>query len=498
MPPEIIQLIRKGGITIDNSRKDLAAIRALEQRSQPVISNSAHALGFHLMPPVGWLNDPNGLCENNGIYHIFFQYSPTNPKGGSKYWGHYTTKNFIDYNYTGPFMSPDNILDRDGVYSGSAFTHNGEIYIYYTGNVKEEGDFDYTYFGRLSNTILVKTDDGSWTDSKKAVLTNKDYPEHLSCHIRDPKVFKMDDAYGMVLGARTSDDVGCVLLYRSDDLINWNFDRFINSSRPFGYMWECPDIIDLDGHRYLSISPQGVDALEFSYQNVYQSGYYRMKTDSYDIDEDFPFIEWDMGFDFYAPQTFMDESGRYILIGWMGIPDADYNNDPSVSDGWQHALTLARELVVNSDGQISQRPLAGYESLREKRITPHDNTLRFYGTAEILASDIDNRSFSVTFDKSLIFKYDSSGGILTLAFDANSESSEGAMHGCKRDCRRAKINELRNFRVFLDNSSIEIFVNDGELVFSSRYYKEEPTHEIIFFETFEIKAYILKNFTISI
>ena len=51
----------------------------------------------------------------------------------------------------------------------------------------------------------------------------------------------------------------------------------------------------------------------------------------------------DRGFDFYAPQTFEDETGRRILIGWMGIPDADYTN-PTTQAGWQHALTIPRVL----------------------------------------------------------------------------------------------------------------------------------------------------------
>ena len=31
---------------------------------------------FHAAPPVGWLNDPNGLCQYQGVYHAFYQYSP--------------------------------------------------------------------------------------------------------------------------------------------------------------------------------------------------------------------------------------------------------------------------------------------------------------------------------------------------------------------------------------------------------------------------------------
>ncbi len=43
---------------------------------------------FHVAPPVGWLNDPNGLCQKDGIYHAFFQMAPFEPQGGLKFWGH--------------------------------------------------------------------------------------------------------------------------------------------------------------------------------------------------------------------------------------------------------------------------------------------------------------------------------------------------------------------------------------------------------------------------
>ena len=110
------------------------------------VSHTDSALSFHLMPPSGWLNDPNGLCQLHGTYHIFFQYSPYSAIGkGDKYWGHYETKDFINYTYTGIFLSPDCDLDKDGVYSGSAFVEDDTMYLYYTGNTMEDGDFDFTY-----------------------------------------------------------------------------------------------------------------------------------------------------------------------------------------------------------------------------------------------------------------------------------------------------------------------------------------------------------------
>ena len=48
-----------------------------------------YRLEYHLMPATGWLNDPNGLCQFKGTYHLYFQYSPENCMGGQKYWGHY-------------------------------------------------------------------------------------------------------------------------------------------------------------------------------------------------------------------------------------------------------------------------------------------------------------------------------------------------------------------------------------------------------------------------
>ena len=64
-------------------------------------------LKFHLMPKTGWLNDPNGLCQFNGTYHIYYQYTPFEPTGELKTWGHYTTKDFIHYEDFGPVVFPD-------------------------------------------------------------------------------------------------------------------------------------------------------------------------------------------------------------------------------------------------------------------------------------------------------------------------------------------------------------------------------------------------------
>ena len=59
--------------------------------------------------------------------------------------------------------------------------------------------------------------------------------------------------------------------------------------------------------KILSVSPQGLDSEEYCFQNLYQSGYFVLQNGAVKAEN---FREWDMGFDFYAPQTFEDANGR--------------------------------------------------------------------------------------------------------------------------------------------------------------------------------------------
>lgn len=94
-----------------------------------------YRLKLHLMPPEGWMNDPNGMCYYKGKYHVFFQYAPSGPMGVERYWGHYTSDNLVRWKYEGIAVKSDTPWDRDGAYSGCGFTDDGQMEIYYTGNV---------------------------------------------------------------------------------------------------------------------------------------------------------------------------------------------------------------------------------------------------------------------------------------------------------------------------------------------------------------------------
>lgn len=434
-----------------------------------------YRLKLHLMPPKGWLNDPNGLCQYRGIYHVFFQYVPEEAKGtGKKCWGHYTSSNFTDWKFEGIFLRPDQEFDRDGVYSGCAWIDEEGIHLFYTGNVKEAGDYDYIRSGRKAAQVLVTTKDGVTAGEKRLLLTNSDYPKFCTCHVRDPKVWKEGGTYYMVLGARKDDDRGTVLVYESADLLGWTYCGELGSKEPFGYMWECPDYFKLGEARFLSISPQGLERGEYENQNIYQSGYVRLENTiekSGSVVDETKFTEWDKGFDFYAPQTFEDERGRRILIGWMGLPDVDeeYKN-PTVQAGWQHALTLPREITYEN-GSLCQQPVEELKLLRkaERTAASGERSVPDERTYELIIDEIGADRCRVTFNEDLILDY--RDGVFTMEFLNDT--------GAGRKLRRAKIESLGDIRVIMDTSAVEVYVNHGSTVFTSRYYPEDGRSSVV-------------------
>ena len=185
--------------------RDLIRLTEKAEAEKPSAADSRFRQEIHLMPPTGWLNDPNGLCQFGGVFHAYFQYSPFHTEGGVKMWGHCTSRDMVRWEYQGAVLYPDQPFDCHGVYSGSAFTEDGVMYVYYTGNVKLEdrADYDYINTGREANTVLVTSRDGQSFGPKQLLMRNADYPSDLTLHVRDPKVWKDQGTYYMIQGART-------------------------------------------------------------------------------------------------------------------------------------------------------------------------------------------------------------------------------------------------------------------------------------------------------
>lgn len=447
--------------------RDLAKLTDLAEKNGK--ADEPYRQQLHLMPPVGWLNDPNGLCQFKGVYHAFFQYSPFDVNGGVKMWGHYTSRDMISWEYQGVTLYPDQPFDCSGVYSGCAFIEDGEMDLYYTGNVKLEDrdDYDYINTGREANTVLVTSQDGVHFSRKRLLMKNSDYPSDLTCHVRDPKVWKENGTYYMIQGARTKEDVGQALIFQSKDKINWKFRSRVQTKERFGYMWECPDYFQTEGVKILSASVQGLTGETWKDRNVYQSGYFTAEGDilgEYSLSE---YHLWDYGFDYYAPQSFETEDGRRIQIGWMGMPDCEEYSNQTISYGWQHCFTFPREVFVK-DGVVRQRPIRELEE-RKRLIREAASCLEETGAEVFLADiqNIENGRFHAVVGEALNLEYEN--GQFVMRFS----NEDGAFVSCGRKMRAVKTQNLTDVKILADKSSVEVFVNDGEFVFSTRYYPQK-------------------------
>ena len=437
---------------------------------------SRYRLGLHIAPKEGWINDPNGLCQFRGAYHAYFQYNPEWPERDTKHWRHFVSTDLFHWHDEGTALVTDIPEDRSGVYSGSVYVAPGMapdggdlMCLYYTGNVVYPGGveagYDYVHTGREANEILVTTDNGVDYSMKHVLLRNSDYPNVCTEHVRDPKAWEQNGKLYMLLGARDLDDEGFCLLYESADGVEWSIKSQIYSQEQFGYMWECPNIVQINGHDFLAVCPQGLEHEALRWQNRWQSGYFPLPASIMDtvlIDQE-TFVEWDHGYDFYAPQTFVDDAGRSILIGWMGGFDKEWTAAPHGLD-WCHCLTVPRELTVTADGRLRQWPVAELDTLRGEK---HGLAQGEAVTLGAYLADIELKGIAgtgaLTLDDALEISF--ADGLMAVRF-----LDEAVAAG--RPQRQVPMDTLSDLRVIVDTSAIEIYANDGAEVFSTRWFPE--------------------------
>ncbi|MDE3524223.1 GH32 C-terminal domain-containing protein [Clostridioides difficile] len=354
--------------------------------------------------------------------------------------------------------------------------------MYYTGNIKYSAEDRYAY-----QNLAIMNKDGKITKYENNPIVSE-IPKGYTGHVRDPKVFKIKDKYFMLLGAQTSDKKGVIIVYESKNSIDWNFKGELNVKNideDFGYMWECPDYINIDEKDILIFSPQGVEPKGFDYQNIYNVVYAigNMDLDNLTFEID-TMKELEKGFDFYAPQTFIKDS-QIILFAWAGMGEVLY---PTDKNKWAHCLTVPRKLNIKNN-KLLQMPVDELIKLRYDK-TSGQNTIK--NNINIIENDenvyelniniknIDSNKFGLELfssqDEGLKLEFNKLGNIVTLD-RSKFKKVFGVEYGTNRK-EYINIDENTNIKVLADRSILEIFINEGEVVFTSRIFAKENSNQI--------------------
>lgn len=450
-----------------------SALPALPDRA--LLAADPHRPAFHFSPPANWLNDPNGMIYWDGTFHLFYQYNPNGPFHGTIHWGHASSVDLVQWRDHPVALAPTpGGPDAEGCWSGCAVDNNGTPTFVYTG------------VNPQTVCLAVSTDDlETWQKYPGNPVIATPPPEvaaHSGRDFRDPYVWRENDAWWMVIGARREGVGGLTLLYRSPNLTEWEFVRVLlagdEQASPFFYegaMWECPNLLDFGERRALIISVQ-----DTRWQLQY-AGYFSGRYDNGAFTPDAGGVLVH-GHSFYAPQATRLADGRILLFGWLREtrPLA-----ASMAAGWNGCMSLPLIATLQADGKLRLTPAPELETLRRDEWTLSDLPLAPH-TAQRLEVAGAALEIDVTFEADPIDEYGvavccSPDGAEQTRIIVKPEQGElwvehvGADPALALPVERAPLTlaaeQPVRLRVFVDGSVLEIFADDG-LCLTTRIYPQ--------------------------
>ena len=428
---------------------------------------------YHVRPPAGYMNDPNGPILVGDVAHLYYQYRPTLDLASPVLWGHVTSTDLVHWDYHRPAIAPHPQLgDRGGCWSGNTVLDDSSLVrAFYSGNVTGEP---------LQRTLMATSSDGGYSfASPREVVESPAEAENIEV-LRDPFVWRDGPTWRMALGAGTSDETAMVRLYESDDLETWAYagpllrmPRTRTDGWDSGAMWECPQILVVDGQ---------LVALVGSWLPT--EGIMNVLSVAAPDPKDGPEVKAsavhlvDHGPNFYAASALGQSPYGPLVWGW-----ATEGRSPEwcLEDGWSGMLTLPRAVSLRPDGALSSAPLAQMSTLRVEQ-TGQDVPGSLHGLGaqfELLLTPLE----AVTDDACVLRLHFGQGEYLEISVDYGANSvtidREHASNDARADGGVITLTDLDELRSadgivgFVDGSILELFLPDGRVA-TTRFYPTNP------------------------
>jgi beta-fructofuranosidase len=412
---------------------------------------------YHFTSPAGWMNDPNGPVFWNGYYHLFYQHNPGGETWGNIHWGHARSVDMLYWEHQPIALTPSPEMGEKHCFSGCAIpaaaSAGGAPVILYTSVGEGEQNCRSGAVQRLARSV----DGKIWRQDSKPVLTGVIHDKAI-LEWRDPFVWKEGNNWNLVLGGSRR-GYGCILRYCSADLYNWHYKGILFENRDYPFL-ECPNYL-IFGERALLFYSPGADVVWHS-GFINSSGRFEVKQSG--------IMDYSGRAGFYAPNTLLnDPAGRYITWGW--IPETARNGFPV--SGYCGAMSLPRQLSLDPDGRLLQRPASEVEnalsqSAEEDHFSLNGNERKFQTHGRTLAIRLKTRydsgdDFAINVYQSPCrrettgIRYRAAAKQVTMERGLSTLAGEPAKD-FQRACVSATGGDL-DLWIFLDHSIIEIFIN---------------------------------------
>ena len=268
---------------------------------------------YHFTPAYGWMNDPNGMVYKDGEYHLYYQYNPYGSKWGNMHWGHAVSRDLIHWQHLDPAIARDTL---GHIFSGSSVVdiHNtagygkNAIIALYTSASDKNGQIQCMAYSTDNGRTFTKYE-------SNPVLTPFDGLRDF----RDPKVFwyETGKCWYMIVSADKE-----TRFYKSKNLKKWDYvSAFGNGMGQQPCQYECPDFFQLpvngdpNNMKWVMIMNINPGCLFGGSATEYFVGDFDGKNftcaDAHEA-------KWmDYGKDHYATVTFSNTGNRVLAMTWM-------------------------------------------------------------------------------------------------------------------------------------------------------------------------------------
>ena len=458
------------------------------QEQRQALAHDPHRPQYHFLPPANWMNDPNGLLYWQGQYHLFYQYNPHAPYHQHIHWGHAVSDDLVHWQDWPIALAPTpDGPDKDGVWSGCAVDNNGVPTLFYSGVYPQV-------------VCMATSHDGLKTWQKYAhnpIIAS--VPPSIDAgnpwEFRDPFVWQEGETWYMLMGSRIVGAGGTVLLYRSHNLVEWEYlhpllrgDR--DQQNPFwtGTIWECPNFLSFADRHVLIVSFQHHESGKLLY-----TGYFTGRYENHHFTPHTQHI-LEYGAHFYAPQVMPVGNGRYLLWGWLW---EGRSAESQKEAGWAGVMSLPHDLNLQPDGQLYITPAPELQALRRHHWRITDKEL--IAGDDILLNDITGDALEIiaTFHPTAAAKFglkvrcspdgveqtwilcDLFHHLITVEREQSSLDTAVShdVPAIQQIVRNAPLHlapdEPIQLHIYLDRSVIELFVN-GRITLSTRIYPTRP------------------------
>jgi beta-fructofuranosidase len=337
------------------------------------MASDQHRPIFHYVNPENILNDPNGLCYWNGLWHLFYQgYPPEDPR---QHWGHAISEDLVHWQDLPYAIYPN---PEECCFSGATLVEKDRVIAMYHGT-------------QSGNMVAVSSDPLllNWEKltGKAVIPIPKQDGAPQAYTVFDPCIWEKDGMYYALSGGTLPNGPGgsrvaADFLFRSKDLVHWEYLHPFIEGDIFTLVGDdgaCPYFWPI-GDRHI--------LLFFSHMS---GGQYLLG--DYDVQNDKFLVTSGGLFNFGASTPSGVHAPSATPDGLGGITAIFNMNHGMQTTGWDQIMTLPRALSLTSKDALSIKPAGDIESLRYDH--KHINHTMLPANQEIILDAIEGNSMEI-------------------------------------------------------------------------------------------------------